>query len=148
MKNCQVIFSQPLSTSSELFVDRVWDGVRWMVIRYRSDCIGDRLPTIKPQTILYTLPSSRLVYKCTPIPAAVVELDLSQNSPAGERGPQNLYRESNPRPPKWASSTSPLEHRSRVQATNFLVNAENVFSCARLSLIPGRMLHGVTNLSR
>jgi len=54
-------------------MDRGWDRVGEGRIRYRFDCIGHGLPTLQPQTILYTLPPSRLVYRGTPLPPAVVK---------------------------------------------------------------------------
>jgi len=60
------------------------------------------------QTILYTLPLSRLVYEGTPLPRAVTKLDQPQLSP-GEGRPQSLHQGSwprpgpNPGPPEWAS---------------------------------------------
>jgi len=79
----------------------VWEGC----LRYRFDFIGYGLPTLQPQTILYTLPLSRLVYRGTPLTPAVVKLDLPQHLPGGEGRPQNLHqgtwpRGSNPEPPE------------------------------------------------
>ena len=52
-----------MSNSSELYVDRAWDRLGEVCIRYRSDCIGHGLPTLQTHTILYTLQPSRLVYR-------------------------------------------------------------------------------------
>ena len=43
-----------------------------------------RCQTLQPQTILYTLPPSGLVYKGVPLPPAVVKLDLPQHLPGDE----------------------------------------------------------------
>jgi len=88
---------QPMSESSELYIDRGWDRVGEGCIRYRFDCLGQGLPTLQPQTIRYTLPPRRLVYRGAPLPTAVVRLDLPQHSPGGKGRPQNLHQGSWPR---------------------------------------------------
>ena len=98
----EFLWPQPMSKSSELHLDRGGDRVGEGCVRYRFDFIGHGLPT-QLQTVLYTLPPSRLVYRGTPLPPAVVKLDLPQHSPDGEGRPHNLHqgswlRGSNPGP--------------------------------------------------
>jgi len=52
----------------------VWDRVGEGCIGYRFDFIGHGLPTLQPQTILYTLPPSRLDFEDPSLQASFVEI--------------------------------------------------------------------------